>query len=24
LHVGEETQHTEKGLWHSTIAVLGK
>jgi hypothetical protein len=24
LHVGEETQHTNKGLWHSTVAILGK
>lgn len=24
LHVGTETGHADSGLWHSTVAVLGK
>ena len=24
LHVGSETSGTDEGLWHSTVAVLGK
>ncbi len=24
LHVGPETSHGDEGLWHSTVALLGK
>lgn len=24
LHVGSQTSHADDGLWHSTVAVLGK